>query len=209
MISYASNTGTRRNLQQFRDFGWRVLLTPDNPTPREGLRCAIDNGAWGAFKKKLPFDGDAFRSLVEAYGSMADFVVVPDKVAEGLASLEFSLSWMERLRGMRLLLLPLQDGMKAADIGPVLREYPDLGLFLGGSTDWKLATMGEWGAVAHAFGRHYHVGRVNSRKRIRMCQHAGADSIDGTSGTLFSITVPRLDGEIRQGSLISPKALLQ
>lgn len=78
MISYASNTGTRRNLQQFRDFGWRILLTPDNPVPRPGLRCAIDNGAWGAYRKKLPFDSDAFDSLVEAYGSMADFVVIPD-----------------------------------------------------------------------------------------------------------------------------------
>lgn len=205
MISYASNTGTRRNLQQFRDFGWRILLTPDNPVPRRGLRHSIDNGAWKAYKNKLPFDSDAFASLVEAYGSLADFVVIPDIVAGGLESLDFSLSWIDRLKGLRLLLLPLQDGMKAEHIGPVLRKYPDLGLFLGGSTEWKLATMGEWGAVAHAFGRYYHVGRVNSRKRIRMCQHAGADSIDGTSGTLFSVTVPRLDGEIRQSSLLSPR----
>lgn len=112
---------------------------------------------------------------------------------------------MDRLKGLRKLLLPLQDGMKAEHVGPVLREYPDLGLFLGGSTEWKLETMQGWGMVAHAFGRYYHVGRVNSRRRIRMCQHAGADSIDGTSGTLYSVTVPRLDGEIRQSSLLSPR----
>lgn len=205
MISYASNTGTKRNLQQFRNFGWRILLTPKNPVPRDGLRFAIDNGAWSCYQQKLPFDSDGFISLVEAFGSAADFVVVPDLVGEGLLSLDFSLSWMDKLKGTRLLLLPLQNGMKADDIGPVLLRYPGLGLFLGGDTEWKLATMQGWGMVAHAFGRYYHVGRVNSRKRIRMCQHAGADSVDGTSGTLFSVTVPRLDGEIRQASLLTPR----
>jgi hypothetical protein len=205
MISYASNTGTRINLEQFRRYGWRILLTPLNPKLREGLRFAVDNGAWSCSQQGLPFDDDGFRSLVEAHGAGADFVVIPDIVAGGMRSLEFSLSWMDRLKGLKRLLLPLQDGMTAEDIGAVLRQYPDMGLFLGGSTDWKLSTMGEWGAVAHAFGRYYHVGRVNSRKRIRMCQHAGADSVDGTSGTLFSVTVPRLDGEIRQASLLSPR----
>lgn len=205
MISYASNTGTRRNLAQFRKFGWRILLTPDNPVPREGLRHGIDNGAWKAYKNKLPFDADAFSSLVEAYGSTADFVVIPDKVAQGRISLEFSLSWIERLKNCRLLLLPVQDDMDERDVGAVLEQHPSMGIFLGGTTEWKLATMQGWGMVAHAFRRYYHVGRVNTRKRIRMCQHAGADSIDGTSGTLFSVTVPRLDGEIRQTSLLSPR----
>jgi hypothetical protein len=42
MIAYASNTGTRRNLAALREHGWRILLTPDNPTPREGLLFGID-----------------------------------------------------------------------------------------------------------------------------------------------------------------------
>ena len=207
MVSYASNTGTRRNLQQFRDYGWRILLTPLNPIRREGLPFAIDNGAWSCHTQGLPFDDDGFRSLVDAYGAEADFIVIPDKVAQGLRSLEFSLSWMPRLKGLSLLLLALQDGMTPDDVGPILREYPKLGLFLGGSIEFKLSEMKGWGMVAHAFGSYYHVGRVNSRKRIRMCHHAGADSVDGTSGTLFSVTVPRLDGEIRQGSLLSPRMI--
>ncbi len=202
MISYASNTGTKRNLEQFRKFGWRILLTPLNPKLPQGLRYAVDNGAWSCFQQKVAFDDDGFRSLVDAYGSGADFVVIPDLVEQGQKSLEFSLSWLDRLKVIRLLLLPVQDGMSADDVGAVLQQHPRLGIFLGGSTDWKLATMEGWGMVAHAFGRYYHVGRVNSRRRIRMCQHSGAHSIDGTSGTLFSVTVPRLDGEIRQASLI-------
>jgi len=44
MIGYASNTGTKRNLEALRKAGWRIMLTPDNPTPREALPYAIDNG---------------------------------------------------------------------------------------------------------------------------------------------------------------------
>jgi len=202
MISYASNTGTRRNLEQFRRYGWRVLLTPMNPKLPDGLRYALDNGAWSCYQQKLPFDDEGFSSLVETYGAGAEFVVIPDKVAQGSKSLEFSLSW---LKGLRMLLLPVQDDMSPDDVGAVLEQHPSMGIFLGGTTEWKLATMQGWGMVAHAFRRYYHVGRVNTRKRIRMCQHAGAHSVDGTSGTLFSVTVPRLDGEIRQSSMLSPR----
>ena len=204
MISYASNTGTLRNLEQFRRFGWRVLLTPTNPKAPPGLRFAIDNGAWSNFQQQTPFDSEGFGRLVETHGAAADFVVVPDIVCGGMKSLEFSLSWLDRLQGIRLLLLPVQDGMSADDVGAVLRRYPGLGIFLGGSLEWKLRTMYGWGMVAHALSCYYHVGRVNSQRRIRLAQEAGANSIDGTSGTRFSITVPGLDAATKQPSLLRP-----
>lgn len=61
--------------------------------------------------------------------------------------------------------------------------------------------------VAHAFRRWYHIGRVNSVKRIRLAAEAGADSIDGTSGTLYSVTVPKLYTATLQPSLLTPKLL--
>lgn len=117
MMPYASNTGTLRNLEQLRRYGWRILLTPSNPRPPQGLRFAIDNGAWRAYRRKEPFDDLGFRRLVEAQGAAADFVVIPDKVCEGMKSLEFSLLWLEQLRHLRHLLLPVQDGMTAGDVG--------------------------------------------------------------------------------------------
>ena len=75
MIGYASNTGTKRNLDALRAHGWRILLTPDNPTPREGLRYAVDNGAWKAFQQSKPFDEKAFWKVVEPHGAGAGFVV--------------------------------------------------------------------------------------------------------------------------------------
>ena len=116
MIGYASNTGTRRNLSALRAHGWRILLTPDNPTPREGLRFGIDNGAWKAFQQKQPFDGDAFGALVERFGCAADFVVMPDIVAGGRDSLAFSVSWFPRLRGLRG--LRFVSGVQLGDVLP-------------------------------------------------------------------------------------------
>ncbi len=205
MIGYASNTGTKRNLQSLRDHGWRVLLTPDNPTPRVGLKYGVDNGAWKAFQQQQPFDESAFVSLVERHGSSADFVVIPDVVAGGMASLKFSVSWIPKLRHLKKLLLPVQDGMDVFSVAAVLHQHKNVGLFLGGSTEWKLKTMYTWGVVAATIGRHYHVGRVNSARRIRLAAEAGADSFDGTSATMYACTLPLLEAARQQPSLLAPK----
>lgn len=204
MIPYASNTGTKRNLQALRDNGWRILLTPDNPTPREGLRFAIDNGAWGAYQKRIPFDAKAFEGLIDRHGGAADFVIVPDIVCGGMESLAFSRSWLPRLRHIKNLMLPVQDGMDVLAVGTVLSGWTGLGIFLGGSTEYKLRTMYGWGMVAHSRCRKFHVGRVNTVKRIRLAIEAGADSIDGTSATMYSCNVPMLTNACRQPSLLTP-----
>lgn len=205
MMGYASNTGTKRNLEALRAHGWRILLTPDNPTPREGLRHGVDNGAWKAFQKQQPFDEKAFAGLVERHGASADFVVVPDIVAGGMKSLDFSMSWLSRLCHLKLLLLPVQDEMDVAVVDNVLRNETGLGVFLGGTTDYKLKMMPYWGGVAAALNRHYHVGRVNSVRRIQLCAEWGADSIDGTSATMYSQTLPMLDNALRQPNLLAPR----
>jgi len=204
VIGYASNTGTKRNLAALRDAGWRIMLTPDNPTPREGLKHCLDNGAWGAFQKGIPFDCGRFEKLVDTAGLKADFIVLPDIVAGGGNSLAFSVSWLPRLNSYRSLLLPLQDGMDPKAVLAILRAWPHVGIFLGGTTEYKLATMHDWGVAAAALGRWYHVGRVNSRRRIRMAAACGATSFDGTSATRFSCTLPLLDAARRQPNLFAP-----
>jgi hypothetical protein len=206
VIAYASNTGTKRNLNELRKYGWRVLLSPKNPTPRDGLFFAIDNGAWSCFQQKEPFDINGFNELVERHGGAADFVVMPDVVGEGKKSLRESEQWLKnRFTGVpKRLLLAVQDGMTVDEVGAFIR-HNQVGIFLGGSTDWKLATMYEWGCVAHALNCYYHVGRVNSLKRIRLCAEAGADSFDGTSATMYSCNVRKLDSARKQPSLLTPR----
>lgn len=204
MIPYASNTGTLRNLDALRTAGWRILLTPANPKPRQGLKYGVDNGAWSTYQSGAPFDAAAFNALVESAGGAADFVIIPDIVAGGLQSLDFSVSWIPRLRGLRQLLLPVQDGMDACAVGKVLRAHRHIGVFLGGSTEWKLREMYAWGHFAASLDRWYHVGRVNTARRIRLCAEAGATSFDGTSATMYAESLPLLDVSRKQPSLLAP-----
>lgn len=197
MIGYASRTGTKRNLAALRAAGWRLLVSATGVHRHEGFPYAIDNGAWTAFQQDRPFDADAFRKLLRSHGDRADWIAVPDIVAGGLESLAFSRSWFAELAAYRLILIPVQDGMTVDDVRPLLG--PRVGIFLGGTTEWKLSTMQQWGELARHVGAYYHVGRVNTKKRIRMCQEAGAHSFDGTSVSRFSVNLPRLDGAIRQG----------
>jgi hypothetical protein len=200
VIPYATRTGTRRNLAALSGAGWRLLLTPSANALPPGFRYALDNGAWSAFQQQRGFDADAFRRLVDRFGPGADWIAVPDIVAAGMRSLAFSLSWVDALAGTAPLLIPVQDGM---DVG-ILDHLPAAitGVFLGGSTEWKLATMGAWGAACRARGLYFHVARVNTMRRIYRCAAAGAQSFDGTSASRYAVTLPKLDEARRQGALV-------
>lgn len=76
---------------------------------------------------------------------------------------------------------------------------PDLGIFIGGSTEWKLATARTWGLLAIERAAWCHMGRVNSTRRIGVCLGAGIHSFDGSSASRFAVNVPKLDGARRQG----------
>ena len=167
----------------------------------EGFQYALDNGAWSCHIRKVPFDQCAFETALEKLGRGADWVVLPDIVAGGIKSLDFSLSWVDRVRPMAPVLLPVQDGMSVEDVSGLVG--PDMGVFLGGTTEWKLSTMRAWGALAAKTGAYFHVARVNTAKRIRLCQDAQASSFDGTSVTRFAKTLPLLDNERRQGHLFA------
>lgn len=197
MVSYASRTGTRRNLNAMRAAGWKLLVSAAGVLRTEGMPYALDNGAWSAFQQARPFDEDAFMRAVDQLGEGADWIVLPDIVADGMRSLDYSLTWLERLRGLPTrLLIAVQDGMEIDDVRPFLS--PAVGIFVGGTTEWKEATAGAWGSAARRRNCYLHVGRVNSVRRIRFCAAAGANSIDGTSATRFSMTLSRLDAATRQ-----------
>jgi hypothetical protein len=185
MIAYASRTGTKRNLAALREAGWRLMLSPAGEMRTEGFPLySLDNGAWSAFSQKRPWDEAAFSDALERFGARSDFVVVPDIVLGGMESLDLSLAWLPRvLDASPVALIAVQNGMTPANLSGLLSER--VGVFVGGDDAWKEATMGTWALAAHQAGAWCHVGRVNSQRRLRLCQMAGATSFDGSGPSRF------------------------
>jgi hypothetical protein len=206
MIAYASRTGTKRNLEALRSAGWRLMVSARGVLRTEGFPYALDNGAWTAFQKKESFDGEAFKKAVAMLGDEADFIVLPDIVAGGRASLDMSVRWWHHLRtlpggGKAPLLVPVQNGMQPHDLRCLVG--PHLGIFIGGTTDWKLSTMRQWGDFGREHSAYVHVGRVNTARRIHACIAAGAHSFDGSGWSRYGDTIHA--GELaRQQTDIEP-----
>lgn len=205
MICYASRTGTKRNLAALRAAGWGLLVSRAGAWRTEGFtNYILDNGAWSDFQAAREFDGESFERLIDKLGADAAWIVLPDIVAGGLSSLELSLRWSNRcLSVCPMVLIAVQDGMTEDDVSPFVGQ--NVGVFLGGSTPWKIANMERWGAFCRRKGIYYHVARVNSVKRMAMAVAFGADSIDGTSCSRFAVTVPKLTNASRQTDLWTPE----
>lgn len=205
MIAYASRTNTRRNVAEIKAANWRWMVSPfDRGGPiLAGLGHAVDCGAWATFQAfrrgervtPLP-DLHRFMATVQRHGPNADFIVVPDIVLGGDLSWHLTRAWLRQLRRYSpirrvRLMIAVQNGFDPALVEPFLSSR--VGVFVGGDTEWKLATMGEWARIAHRKGGICHVGRVNTAKRIALCGKAMVDSFDGTSATKFAVTTRPLE----------------
>jgi hypothetical protein len=199
MLAYASRTGTRRNLKALREAGWRLLVSARGVLRHEGFPYALDNGAWTAHQRGEPFDVPAFEKAIEWGGDGADWLILPDIVAGGLSSLKMSMTWASRLQGVCPMLLAVQDGIEPNDVEAIVGH--DIGIAVGGSTEWKETTCRRWGELARNRGAYLHVLRVNTARRIAICKDADADSFDGSSATRFVKTLPMLDCARRQLSV--------
>lgn len=196
MKLYASQTHGKRNLKALRENGFSLLVTPDtfrrgapvwdNGTPAP---FALDNGAYGCFQRGESFNWDSFNAMVNKLGDRAAWVVAPDIVAGGLESLRMSITWRANWDRCPVL-LAVQDGMTADDVAPYLNK--NTGIAVGGSTEFKIKTLPIWSRLTCLNGSYLHVLRVNTRRRLTACALAGADSVDGTSASIYSVNAPKL-----------------
>jgi hypothetical protein len=152
------------------------LYSPGGYRDPRGLAFAIDNGAFPAWVKGQPWDGDAFLGLcdrVAAAGLTPLWVLVPDVVASRPGTLDRWREWAPRLRKVYAwpLAFAVQDGMTPADVPSDASV-----VFVGGSTRWK------WGNVAKfaSLFPRVHVGRVNTERRLWQCWRLGVESVDGS-----------------------------
>lgn len=160
-----------------------ILAQPGNAVHAKGERAgtwAADNGC---FSKGDAFDLAGYlaylRRIVDAGGTPI-FATAPDVVGDYEATTRRSVPVLEQIREIGIpAAYVAQDGMEL-DLDRVRWDLFDV-LFVGGSTEWKLGE-GARAVVAEAKrrGKHVHMGRVNSLKRLRYAQQIGCDTADGT-----------------------------
>lgn len=152
-------------------------------TPAAGNRVLADVD-WIAdnavFAGRYPGD-DAYQAWLADRADYADrcrFVVAPDVVADASATLALSAPMLPRIRALGFpAALVAQDGLEDLDVPWDAFDC----LFIGGSTEWKLGPAARrLTAEAKRRGKWVHMGRVNSRLRLRYAAGIGCDSVDGT-----------------------------
>lgn len=144
-------------------------------TAASSIPWAADNDAF------IKFDETAFRNMLARLRGLLGclFVAAPDVVGDAAATLELFGEWKRIIHAHGLpCALVAQDGLT-----PETTPWQSFeALFVGGSTEWKLGEQAErLVEEAKRRGKHVHMGRVNSRKRIRYAAEIGCDSVDGTS----------------------------
>lgn len=119
------------------------------------------------------------------------FIAVPDEVGNHEATLAAFQLWYGCLKALDLpLAFVAQNGATPANLPWHLLSA----VFIGGTPDeageeWK--TGPQSAAIireAKRRGKWVHVGRVNGQRRVRWCVEQGADSIDGSSFSMFPET---------------------
>jgi hypothetical protein len=155
-------------------------------TPSQGNR--VPDGAWwaadnGKFGKGWP-GTRAWWEWLQGVAVKYDparclFATAPDVVGDSEATTVESRPWLPMIRSIGLpAAFVAQDGCERRGLIP-WGEFDVL--FLGGSTEFKLSdTARRLTAHARGVGLDVHMGRVNSRRRLRIADDWGCTSADGT-----------------------------
>lgn len=154
-------------------------------TPAQGNRIpdgslyACDNGKFG---KGWPGADRWFQWLsdtVDRYGpDRCLWAVAPDVPFDAKATLAESQPWLAKIRELGIpAAFAAQDG---CENGLIPWGEFDV-LFLAGSTEWKIGPVAQRLAEeAQNRGLKVHMGRVNSRQRLRIAEVYGCETCDGT-----------------------------
>ena len=175
---YLANASSPAIRQRMVDGKLGMITTPkEGRSPATAKVWAADNGCFG---KGYPGD-EAYLDWLAKNSKHANrclFATAPDVVGDAAATLVRSAPFFEPIRAMGYpVAFVAQDGLT---VEATPWDQFDV-LFIGGTTEFKLGAGSReliWEAKAR--GVFVHMGRVNSRKRIRYASLIGADSVDGT-----------------------------
>jgi hypothetical protein len=147
-------------------------------TVRHGRPWAADNDCFQGL------DPHAYRTMLHTIPAGGLFVTVPDVVADHAATVRRWARWAPYVRS-----LGHRPAFVAQDGCHRWSQVPDdaEALFVGGTTVYKLSdTVAGLVAEANRRGLWTHMGRVNTRRRIRYAKSIGCRSVDGTAFARFT-----------------------
>ena len=158
-------------------------------TPRNGnapARLGLNNLPWAADNDAFHgFHAPRFCRMLSRIASRPGclFVACPDVVADASATRARFDRWEPVIRECGLpVAYVLQDGQENV---PVPWDRCDA-VFVGGSTEFKEGSIAQrLVSEAKHLGLWVHVGRINSRRRLKIMMQWGCDSYDGTSISMF------------------------
>ncbi len=191
MKVYVGQTRSRTLIHELRRLGFGECTQRGQLPPKRTPWC-YDNGAYSDFTQRRHFNTVRFvrdqwsiRNLITQRHPPPDFIVLPDLVGGGAASLALSLTWLldPLVEWVAPTYVAVQDGMTEESLARALDGTAQprrtvAGLFVGGSIDWKIETGERWVQLAHDRGLPCHIGRVGAIERIAWARRIGADSID-------------------------------
>lgn len=156
------------------------MVTPKqgNRLPH-GVKWAADNGAFTE-RGREGFSVNGYLAWLSKHSDKAQnclFATAPDVLMDAAATWETSREVLPKIRTLGFpAALVAQDGIENIKVDWDAFDV----LFLGGSTDWKLGpAAARIAQEARLRGKWVHMGRVNSRRRLRYAS-AFCDSADGT-----------------------------
>ncbi len=191
-----TSTGTVKVRDQCNEYGVGLLMVDKWRNPDQWPFFAVDNGCYAAHSRQEEWDPKSFLGILARLSResrIPDFVVIPDRVSDP-TSLGFSEAWIHALKTTYPWFpyyLAVQDGMTEESVRQFIEANGISGIFVGGSMDWKLRTMGQWAKLAHRLGLQCHVGRVGPVSRMLLAEYSGADSIDSTTWVQRKDALPK------------------
>jgi hypothetical protein len=152
------------------------LWSPGRPIKTyKWLPYVLDNGVYRDFANHKAWDGEQFLDLVKQCKYLPQsplWVVVPDVVGNGSATIDLWADWEPKLRKFGYpLAFVVQDGITISQI-PTTADV----IFVGGSDKWKYPMLEKFIAL----GKPVHVGRVNNAQYLWRCYQLGVTSCDGS-----------------------------
>lgn len=146
---------------------------------RPGEVWAGDNDAFKAW------DEERFIRMLNRFDGVSNcrFVTAPDVVGDARATLSRFEDWWYEIAGRGFPIgLVGQDGAEDYALPWDIFDA----WFIGGSTKWKLsAASADLAREAKRRGKWVHMGRVNTRRRLRIAYDFACDSVDGTGWSMF------------------------